>query len=422
MTIASQIRLGIDFLLRCQTSDGGIAATSPGQSSGSWTTAATLSALVHSPEFPRERDDQLREMVRYLLDARIPRGGWPMARNSANASPMATGHSMEALFKAKCLYPSGSAIIAEIEASLKESAAWLISTQNQTDGGWGIDPMAQEGRDSRVLSTVYAIRGFIGIEENAHKSSHIQKAASFLTSLVNDDGGCGSFRTAPSDACSTARMIHIMIESKSLSHESQLIRRAVKYLEKCSKSWVVMTEKFLVHGAPGMITYHGNTPYDVIMALLSSGGSSVHVARAITYCLKAQSSVDGSWRLLDGHSLDRAISTWPTAEAIEVLDRSCKALGSQDAPQEFSRTAVLLIATIIFVIISVIETFILFDVGRRMESWWVRQSEVMKYVVVIGGIVGVAASFIASVIFAGANNLRIIVSRAIDSFLHKYRH
>jgi hypothetical protein len=397
VNLPSQVAAGIGYLLDHQNPDGGIPATAPSQSSGSWTTASTLEALVSSRHCPQDRYDQLREMVRYLIDSRIADGGWPMAKASSHASAMATGHAIAAVVRARYLYPRDSSVLLSLDTAVQQATEWLLQHQNP-EGGWGIEPTTTDGNASRLISTVYALRSLLAQGQTSKSSQAVQRATSYLITLFNDDGGCGSGLHAKSDVCSTSRALYVLIESGAQARSAPLIKKALSFITRHGDRWVVLTEKYVSRTASGMITYHGNTPYDVLMALLSAGGHRSHVQQLVRSYLSAQNTADGSWILSDERTVDTSISTWSTAEAVSALDRAWEVFG-QDCIGKLGWRTVAVRVLVVFVVAVVLAVgAILLGVPAWVKGWWTQQSEFVKTVIITGVLVGVAATLIGEIL------------------------
>ena len=358
MPLRKEIVKGVRFLLGIQNSDGGIPATKPGDVSGCWTTGQSIEAFIITPYYPLEQISHVMRMVQFLIDSQIKgedpelreigrfqteqvenqvhsttqknpakdQGSWPLVVGGKSGSTMATGHCVAALALAEKVFNSQDPLIRGIVDSKERGVQWLHLHRN-SDGGWGVEPNgSEEGRESRMVSTVYALRGYFGCGYTAENSKDIREGVQYIVDSVNEDGGWGKKVGEASDPSNTARAVIALIRSGVYASNSRIISNALKYIKSAKPKeglWKLQTETYIVKGAPGQTIYNSNSPYDVLESFLRAGINNENVKELIGWYVQHQED-DGRWHLGSTGKKVEDISTWSTNEAIQVLDLACE--------------------------------------------------------------------------------------------------
>ena len=319
MPYRKQIVDGIIFLLSHKNDDDGIPATVLGNESGCWTTAEAVHVLLESPYFPKERLIDIRKMVEFLLRNQIPGKGWPMALEGNYVSTMATGHAIAALCLAEKVFHENEELVLKCRKAKAEGLDWIRQNRNP-DEGWGVEPEKAVGKDTRIISTCYALKGYIASGLNYDNSKDIRNAVDYLSGIVNKDNGWGGKKGVPSDPDNTSRVVSILIQSGKAKFTDPVIEKAKDFILGSRSAWRWDTEAYASKGAPGQVIFHSNTPVDVLQALIECQYYGHETHDLIKFLIKAQED-DGRWYLSDQlNRKDTSNCTWCTSEAIDVLD------------------------------------------------------------------------------------------------------
>lgn len=347
MPLRKEIREGIRFILSIQNPDGGIPVNKPNDLSGPWTTAEAVETLIIAPYTPKNELNRIREMVEFILSTQIVNGRntsdeidsnldssntdltksgyWPFTVKGSRASTMATGHCVAALALAENIFDNDEQLRSRINQSKSLGINWLREHQNH-NGGWGVEPEAgSEGQESRTVSTVYALRGFIRSDYTSENSKIVRDGVNYLYNAVNEDGGWGYKQNVGSDPSNTARAVRTLIRSGEYNPNQTIITEGIKYITTSKPSdglWETERESYMVDDSTGHTVYHSNTPYDVLEAYLLAGYRGEEVDETIRWFLNNQED-DGRWYFGTTDYKDEDISTWTTNGAIYVLDMAC---------------------------------------------------------------------------------------------------
>jgi prenyltransferase beta subunit len=323
MPFSLEIIKGIEFLFSTQNLDGGLPSTRPGDTSGIWTTAEALEILLDTPFCHKEWIIQISRMINFLLNHQLSDGCWPIVVDHKNGSTMTTGHVVAALSKAAKLFHSdiaNSNLLKKIEKVRSDGLEWLRNSQN-ADGGWGLEPKdLSAGKESRLIATAYALRGFSAADLFFNNSKHVRAAIEeYFKKNQNQDGSWGFQTGSRGDISSTARALVTISKCGAIKASSSSFRRGLKYLLHQKDFFNTYTEHFIPSSSPGQTVFNANVPYDVLEALLLSNYYGKEVNKLINYFLKNQED-NGSWGIIHEREGKQSLLTWPTAEALIVLD------------------------------------------------------------------------------------------------------
>lgn len=335
LTVAKTINVrlcindAIEAIVGCQNDDGGIAATEEGEGSGAWTTASCLEALLLCKYTPLTLYSKCKDMAKFLLDKQVEDGGWPFV-NSDTSSTMSTGHTVTALMLFQNTFPGGE-INTRINKATKDGLCWLDTYRNDAKV-WGVEPAAG-ARESRIISTYYALRPFWLLGQRHRSSRLIRETIEFITRRQAKDGGFPFIRgTVCNDySCSsnTARVLTAIIRSGCGENKLQLVTDALKFLrsQRIGMSWKPSLEGFYADASHGQNVVHNNSPCDVVEALiwtltfLAEPNDAKIMRDGILWLIETQKE-NGFWELTspDTEHHDFVSSkTWPTSEFIYVI-------------------------------------------------------------------------------------------------------
>jgi hypothetical protein len=178
------VRRASQWLLGAQRPSGGWGQY-PDSAASVLNTAEAMIALIEVGE-AEAGSSSIQHGKSFLLGRQHPEGAWchdadgdqPGHRLSA-ADVLRTALVIQALKKAGC--GSGDEPVAK-------AIAWLVATQDDTDGGWGYSA-AQ--RPSMVVPTCSALTALLGAEgTDCHDC--IERGLDFLSSARNEDGSFGA--------------------------------------------------------------------------------------------------------------------------------------------------------------------------------------------------------------------------------------
>lgn len=330
----NEIFHGIQFLSSVQNQDGGIPGMKKTGTSACWTTAEALEAVLLSPYISLSYHTFVSKMVSFLLDTQIitgkNKGAWPEYISTSNAQTLTTGHALAALSLAKDVIDDSTTIKA-IRTAINNGFIYLNSVQNH-DGGWSIEP--DDNNESRALSTLIALRGYIQNGQNCTNSKAVRDACNYLMSLKDAKTGGFSKNVGESpDTCYTARIISILIRAKQYTKNDQIIKRACSFIfqDKSLKSiFSIKHESYVSDNSSGMVIFHSNTPIDVMEALCLCDIYDRRMRKLCEWIVNTQED-NGGWYL--GGSRDPCINegviTWTTNEGIYALSCCNKAFSEK---------------------------------------------------------------------------------------------
>lgn len=397
MPFRKQVSDGILFLLSHRNEDDGIPATVLGDESGCWTTAEAVDVLLRSPDLPKERIPDIRRMIEFLLKNQIPGKGWPMAPEGNYVSTMATGHALAALSLAEKIFYENEELMSRCKKARTEAFEWIRQHVNPNEG-WGVEPEKDRGKETRVISTCYALRGYIAMGLNYDNSKDVRKVIDYLIDIVNKDSGWGGRKGAPTDPDNTSRVVSILIQSGKFKHNDPMVKRGLKYILNSRKNWRMDTEAYASKGAPGQVFFHSNTPVDVLEALISCKYYGTETHDLIKFLIGSQEE-DGRWYLCDELKKDTSICTWSTSEAIEVLDFAQKGYFENLFNQQAYKSPLKMkLALLAISVIGFLEFLQIVHAYDSAYSWWTRLSEGWQQVIVgytiFSIVIGLLVSFL----------------------------
>ncbi|NDV96785.1 hypothetical protein D0T84_18000 [Dysgonomonas sp. 521] len=314
---------GFKYLNSIQNVDKGIPATKEGDSSGCWTSAETLETILLSPYNDYKYFLFAKDIIKFLLntqiDKTIDKGSWPLLKGRDRGSAMATGHAVSALSLANDIFKDDVQLSQKISSSINDALIWLNNTQNK-DGGWGVEPSdSGNGNLSRVISTVYVLRGYITHGFNYDNNKTVRSAINYIKTLKKDDAGFSGGIGGESDPCYTARAIIALVKTKAYSPQNKYIKESISYIIKNKNNkgiWNLDTEPYIPDNSSGQVVYNSNTVADVLEALSVTGRYNKNARKLESWFMKTQEH-DGKWYL--GANKRSHVSTWSTNEALYSL-------------------------------------------------------------------------------------------------------
>jgi len=438
MPLRHEIQKGIHFLLNNLNSDGGIPATKPGDVSGCWTTSEAIDSFLSMAYFPAAQLHRIRQMVEFLLKSQVIKteavspanersgtlsgeiledssstspslesvqlGGWALVVGGSRISTMTTGHCVAALAHAHRIFQTDIAFGNRVHHAKELGLNWLHLTQNH-DGGWGVEPESgPEGSESRMISVLYALRGYYEAGYTFEGSKDVRNAVRFICSTVSKDGGWGRKPGIDSDPSNTARAVIALVRSSKYTLDDNIIKRAIKFIimsKPRNRHWDLKTETYIAQGAPGQTIYNSNTPFDVLEAFLTVGYTGPEVRALIRWFLENQED-DGRWYLGSNTSKVKDISTWSTSEAIYVLDIACKrhiryAFNNlqKHLPKRWRTILTLLVVIILVEFLYITGTLNI--LGRA----WVRMPQHIREIILGGVLLSIAVNILSNFVSAG---------------------
>ena len=287
MPFQKQILNGIHYLLNHRNNDGGIPSISPRTHSGFWTTAEAVDVFLNIPYFPKELLNDVKDLITFLVDNHVDKKGWPISVGSEEISTMATGHAITALSHGERIFRNDVSFAEKCKKIRDEAFEWLDQNINDNEG-WGIEPEyggGGEAKETRVISTHYALKAYFSTKKNFNNSQDVKQAINYVIGSRNNDGGWGLQRGMESDPGSTARSIIMLIQSKRCNQRDPIIKKALSYLLSLKDSWSFDVESYLTPGSPGQVHFHSNTQMDVLEALIVCEYYEVEVYNLIHFFL-----------------------------------------------------------------------------------------------------------------------------------------
>lgn len=337
----NEILNGINFLKSIQNKDGGIPAMKETGSSACWTTAEALEAVLMSPYISMEHHDFIFGMINYLLNNQMNEpnnmhhdGAWPEYTITSTAQTLTTGHALSALRLAENIIVDNTEIQSKIRNAIAKGFIYLNHIQN-SDGGWGIEPeCGGEEKESRLLGTVFVLRGYIQNGFNANNSTAVRKACNYLLSLR--DTKTGGFSKTPGDSpdvCYTARAISVLIRAKVYTNKDSVIKQALKFIyrdKSLKELFKVKHDPYVSENSSGMVVFHSNTPIDVMEALCLCKVNNRRIKRLEQWILQTQED-RGGWYLAGSQNPEKneGVISWTTNEAIYALICADKAYSDE---------------------------------------------------------------------------------------------
>lgn len=409
-TIHDAVENAIGFLKSpgAMNSDGGIAATKPGDASGCWTTAETLEIFVETESlFHLGLKQEIEKMASFLLENQQKDGSWKLTYANHTVT---CGCAVEALTILLRVVQQEDLREKAIDAA-KRGIEWLKKHQND-DGGWGPDPTGGgDGSRSRVISTSVALQAFFSKGERDSNSVFIRKAIEYLEEIQNDDGGWGPISSEKSDPCNTARALQSLVRSHKYSAKDAIIAKGWRYIfrerfrtiktakniarNSPSSGWESTMETFLIgHGYSGRVFLYNNTIYEVMCCSLLLG----HINKNILDCLRhylLEQQEDGSW-----HFNGEETCTWPTNQGLHILNLSSRILkqGTLVKKQRNRKYVLLLVLVGILGFSSVAQYLLYSGFLGQLGEWWLSLPSEIRSLIVVGVGLGVAVGVISELI------------------------
>jgi hypothetical protein len=394
------IRAGLRYIETAKNTDGGVPATSIGDTSGCWTTAESLEAILISHSAGFDRRPLVLELLAFLERSQFPMhhpdpGAWPIVAGAEVGSTMATGTAISAL----CLvaaYFAGTAEMSSRARSLSTPGIrWLCDKQNP-DGGWSVEPSSHSAPDSRMIATTYALRGLLRGREDPAAGAAVATGLRWIRARQAKRGGFSSRATDPEDACSTARALSTLLQAGDVVPSAELVSKAVDYIMTTRAprgTWELATETYVTEGAPGQTVFNSNSPSDVLIALVRSQAHRPAQLDLVRWFLAGRAA-DGSWPLASETRRVDDLRTWPTNEAILALEEFRQSIGPADFTREthaFSRVAFFGV-----ILLCLVETLLLIDLPHKISTAWDGLSPFVRATIVTGVLLGLAVNVLAA--------------------------
>lgn len=393
-----EILRGIDYLMSVQNADGGIPGMRATGTSACWTTAEALEAVLLSPYLRLTFYPHVFKMINFLLNTQITRGpakgAWPEYISTSNAQTLTTGHAIAALRLSKEIVVDDAEFSQKISHAIEEGLSYLNRVQNP-DGGWCIEP-GDGNTESRALSTIFVLRGYVTNEFFFGNCSAVRDGCCYLISLLDrDSGGFSKNAGEAPDTCYTARIISILLRAKARTKKDAIIKRALKfiYADKSLKSlFSIKHESYdSVHSA-GMVIFHSNTPIDVMEALCLCDEYGKRMRKLGKWIHDSQEN-NGGWYL--GGSPDPAINegviTWTTNEAVYAL--SCYNIAFSERYNSALQKRVKLYGSIIITLAIIAVSLLISPVRWPADNWfiafWTELPALIRKAV-LGSVIGVS--------------------------------
>jgi hypothetical protein len=173
----------------------------------------------------------------------------------------------------------------------------------------------------------------------------------------------------------------------------------------------VTTEKYLIKSASGMVAYHGNTPYDVLIALVAAKAKKALIKEIVRSYIASQDVARGCWFLRDESSVDHAVSTWPTAEAVEAIGQAVDALGAEWEGTIGRDSMATRLALLVAAAFALVEGAVLVGLPGSLGRWWSGLPQEAKDGTVLALAIGTVGSLSAAALTAaGRRAVRGITS------------
>ena len=327
--LLDKISIATQALLKSQNSNGGIPSTRQGSSSGIWTSASTLESLAVSKTTTLTAYQACRKLTEYILSNQY-NSSWPVVciSKDCHGNTISTAHCISALVSFKNYISSKDELFLKVEKSISDALSWIISNQN-SDGGWGLEPSSVRGAsESRVSSTYYAIKA-IAECEYSNADSIFSNASTFILSKQLDTGGwanaddhTGEYGT---DSSNTARSALTLLYSNFWDHKDSDLENIIGLLQELTEghSWEIDSETLPSKNPSGQTVYHNNAPCDVLNLFIKSRVAKEFILPPLHFLLACQNS-EGFWPLMDPIRKKPRIPavTWPTAEFVFTVSQA----------------------------------------------------------------------------------------------------
>jgi prenyltransferase beta subunit len=408
MPFREQIGKACGILISHQNEDGGIPGTSFGVASVAWDTADALEAFLLSSGFTKLGLLRIHRMVEFLLHSQIcpggpsirfrdevsPKspelGGWPWLR-TARACTMATGHAIAALRLSQSLFNEDANLSQRLKLATQYGVLWLEKNQNE-DGGWGVEPNSVgEASASRVVATYYALHGLWTVGEIFPSAVVVRKAVNYLLSVRNDDGSWGYANGIAGDVSNTARAVTALIRSGYWLPSSPEVQAGIGFLRRrCDSSgalWNISQEGYAHLDATDHVVYSNNSVCDSLVCMLTANYFGREAVQSLHWLLNSQQS-NGVWHLSSPGETRRDISTWSTAEWVQVIDLAQVSYVGHivHSRREGTRNGERLLALILFAIAISETAFLLLSHAAfrvRLVELWQRSGQLGGLAVVL---------------------------------------
>jgi len=410
MAYSVVIARGIRFISSILNADGGVPATKPGDPSGCWTSAESLEVMLTAGVHELDPRPMAESLLSFLLANQIvggqDAGGWPLVAGGRQASAMATGHAVSALHAVLRFFPSDQQIHQRVNVSIAAGFQWLEGHRN-AERGWGVEPSSGgDGAQLRMISTVYALRGYSSAGKTVQNSGTVKQACQAILSLQNSDGGFGGKRGAPSDACNTARALIGILDCNGLAPRDRAIKRGVSYIlsqKPRNKQWPLATESYVTQSAPGQTVFNSNTPADAIEALLRVERYDRLVETSLEWLVSLQND-DGSWMLASTDRTIPEVITWPTNEAMSTLSLASRVFVSKRLPSVRAEVRRYRWTVGLLSLFCILEGVILIFSPQLLQTLWNLVPDSVRSLIVGGLILALLVNLLSSFVWEKIRN------------------
>lgn len=316
---------GLSFLKSCQNNDGGIPIGRKGDSSGYWTSAEVLEAVL-STDFFQLTADNVRfviKLVQFLLCGFISTdsGGYWEGAKGSGASTMTTGHIIFSLslFRNTFLDTdlelsidnttiSLSSLREKISITVNQAVNWLLSVQNN-DNGWGpsIDGSSNSVCCYYVVKGLTSVGLFSGNDNHVHATCILNKKniQSVLKMRRSDLNGESFACLLYSYMCLKLSHFFREYDKKLEADINTFIKKHWKQLQRNSHSAEL---------ASASKTFLNNLPWITLNALLQAENYKhlKKIDKSLQRFVDTQND-DGSWFAFKNGERQ---TTWITAEIL----------------------------------------------------------------------------------------------------------
>lgn len=309
----------IEFVRSCQNTDGGVGATNRGEPSGCWTTSMALQAFSEASICSEPNLRFVFSCTRFLVANQLQDGSWPVVVGG-EGSTMSTAQSVGALYAVVDIIKLVDVALGDKAAEAYERGArWLLSNQHHS-GGWSVEPTNASGGQERVIATIYALGAILSIPMTAERDSAKARSVNWFKNIQAASGGFPDLQGGAVTLASTARCVALMKKIDDPVAKATA-SKALSFLLRNKKKWLVATERYVSATAPGQTRFHANILCDISNALASDPVANKIILFEILERAAHVQSNEGSWPLFDMNTQDNSISTWSTAEWISLMSR-----------------------------------------------------------------------------------------------------
>jgi prenyltransferase beta subunit len=288
-----------------------------GEVSGAWATAEAIWVILLAD--PNPDIDALQQSLRFLLSPRLQQsdGGWPLVQSPPSTIP-ATADCVIAILRFLPL-AKDQQLTEMMKASVLRGINWLKSNQNG-DGGWGIEAETHESGKSRMFGTYYAIAALVEAGETFANSEFVKRAVKNILRSKNGNGSWGYERGKPGDVSNTARAVLCLLRAKRFTSSDPVIKQALSFILKNASDgllWELSEER--ISTREGLLLFENYSPYIALYALLTCEYVGEETLRCLKWFIDTQNKT-GCWNLkcpVTGR--EKESLSWVTSEVVHIL-------------------------------------------------------------------------------------------------------